>query len=384
MRVRQTRSPHRFRTEAEFVQWLRRQTTVAARALRLGIGDDAALVRPARNRDVVLKADLSIEGVHFARDIHPARAVGHRALARPLSDVAAMGGTPRFALLSLAMTEEVNRAWIEQFYAGFRALAERAGVALIGGDTAISPAQMMADVMVVGEVPRARALRRSGARPGDQIFVTGRLGASALGLRLLRSPRHSGRAPQARAAVRAHLYPEPRCALGRYLLAHRLASACIDISDGLSIDLHHLCEASRVGAWVWEELIPTAGGPLASRPEALSLALEGGEDYELLFTVPPRWAGRVPARWAGVPLTRLGEIRRPRGVTLIAADGHARTLQPSGYDHFRPRSPRSARPASQKASAGAGLEASSRRRTGDRTPHAAHQLGQLGASPMKL
>jgi len=331
-----------FRTETEFVTWLRSR---ASGGLRIGIGDDAAVIAGPRGRDLVLKTDLSIEGVHFTRGLHPPRSVGHRALARSLSDLAAMGATPKFALISLAVSKRATQAWIKQVYSGIFALAARFGVAVVGGDTAVVPGATLLDAVAVGDVGRGAAVRRSGARPGDQVYVSGRLGLSALGLRLLRSTggrrRLTAKRIQDRAAaraVRAHLYPEPRCALGQYLSQKRLASALIDLSDGLSTDLGHVCLASGVGAIVWADRIPApplGGARRSGDPDSLSLALHGGEDYELLFTVPRGKVSRLPARFRGVRLHLIGEIRRSRDVLLIQSNGSQAPLRPRGYDHFR-------------------------------------------------
>ena len=327
-----------FRTETEFVRWLRQRAPREAGRLRLGIGDDAALVVVTRRHDLILTTDLSLEGVHFLESRHPPRSVGHRALARSLSDIAAMGGTPRFALISLALSRKATRAWVEEFYAGISGLALRFGVRLIGGDTAIVSGSTGIDVIVAGEVIRGKALRRSGARPGDQLFVSGRLGVSALGLRALQSL--AGRRGKADGSVHTHLYPEPRCALGRFLSQKRLASALIDVSDGLSADLGRLCEASGVGACVWADQIPGPEVPEARqyrRLRPLDLALNGGDDYELLFTVPPGKLAKMPRRFRGVPLHHFGEIRTSKELILVLANGEVRSLQPSGYDHFRKR-----------------------------------------------
>ena len=330
-----------FQTEIEFVRWLQVLTSTKKSAhLKLGIGDDAALVAAGRDRDFILSTDLSIEGVHFNRRLHPARSVGHRALARSLSDVAAMGGIPRFALLSIAFPRATTRAWVEEFFQGLLRLARRFRVDVIGGDTAVVARAGMMDVTVVGEVPRGKALRRSGARPGDQVFVSGWLGRSALGLQILKSrargkggiaPLASG-AKEIEASLRAHLYPEPRCELGSFLQRTRLASALMDISDGLSTDLTRLCDASGVGAEIRAEQVP---GPEISQPaKSLELALHGGEDYELLFTVPARKAAQLPGRFQGIPLRRIGEIKRSRNLILICRDGAKVPLVAAGYDHF--------------------------------------------------
>jgi thiamine-monophosphate kinase len=329
-----------FQSEDEFVRWLRTVSSKKLRQVSMGVGDDAALVRVSRNHDLILTTDLSIEGVHFIAGLHPARSIGHRALARSLSDIAAMGGLPRFALISVAFPRAVSRAWIEEFYRGALDLADRFHVAVVGGDTSIVRRTAMIDVTLAGEVVRGRGLLRSGARPGDQIFVTGRLGQSARGLEILKSRARGrkgarGKEPETSAsagAVKAHLYPEPRCGVGRWLQRNGLPSALMDISDGLSTDLMRLCEASGVGAKVEAECVP---GPAGVPPDhSLELALNGGEDYELLFTVPARKAAKVPRTCRGVPIHCIGQIRRSRDVLLVRRDGSQSPLSPAGYDHF--------------------------------------------------
>lgn len=242
-----------------------------ARGVLLGIGDDAAGLAPLPpSQELLITTDLVIEGAHFRPSDHPARALGHKVLARGLSDIAAMGGRPLYALLSLCLPPWADRPWQKQFFNGLFHLADRHGVALIGGDLAAGPL-LAADIIVLGTVPRGRALRRSGARPGDLLYVSGRLGGSALGLERIGTKDH---------AARRHLYPEPRLDLGRRLL--RLgATAAMDISDGLSIDLYRLATESRAGAVVHSQDIPLFPGA------TLDHALHGGEDYELLFTLPP-------------------------------------------------------------------------------------------------
>ena len=299
--------------------------------MRLGIGDDAAIVEVKRGQEMILTTDMSIEGVHFRRQLHPARSVGHRALARSLSDIAAMGGTPRYALVSLALNRRATRAWIRDFYSGMLELARRFRVELVGGDTARVRGVTTIDVVVAGEVPRGGALRRSGARPGDQLYVSGRLGLSAWGLQLLES-RTRIRGAEQEHALQAHLYPEPKCALGRFLRQRRLASALMDLSDGLSTDLARLCEASEVGAQIRAASLP---GPQVEDKTNLDLALHGGEDYELLFAVPPRKARLVPRRFRSVPLYWIGEVQQSRKLQLIGNDGKARLLELRGWDHFQ-------------------------------------------------
>ncbi len=276
-----------------------------------GIGDDCAIFRPrGAKEDLLFTTDLFIEGVHFKRSTHTPAMVGHKALARGLSDIAAMGGDPRFCLLSLGLPPWADRRWIDRFYAGFLKLAASAGAVLAGGDLSRSE-RVVCDIVVAGSVPKGRALRRDGARPGDAIYVSGKLGGSALGLATRR-----GR------AWKRHTYPEPRLALGRYLRQKLHVTSAMDLSDGLSLDLRRLCVASNVAAEI--ETPPVFPGA------TLEQALHGGEDYELLFTVPP--GVRVPARFKDLPLTRIGVIRRGiPGRVLLSGQ----PLAPLGYDHFR-------------------------------------------------
>jgi thiamine-monophosphate kinase len=320
-----------FKSEAAFTNWIRSRTPQRVAGLTLGIGDDAAVVAVPTGRELILTTDLSIEGVHFRSDLHPPRSVGHRALARSLSDVAAMGGMPRYALISLAISVHTGQVWLSGFFDGLLALARRFGVALIGGDTSVVDGPCAVDVIVTGEVPRGQALRRSSAKPGDLVFVSGRLGMSALGLRLLPS-RARIRKPAGNAALRAHLFPQPQCTLGRFLSEHHMATAMMDLSDGLSIDLRRLCNASRVGASLFADRLPTP--PVPDPEDALELALHGGEDYQLLFTVSPAKSSSIPRRFGRIPLQCIGEVCTSREINLIAPNGDRVPLENRGYDHF--------------------------------------------------
>jgi thiamine-monophosphate kinase len=295
-----------------------------------GIGDDCAVLRPPRGTEWLVTTDFTLENIHFRRAWHPAESVGHRCLARGLSDIAAMGGEPVAAFLSLALPRDLPQSWVRRFVRGLVSLAERYAVTLAGGDTAESPAGILADIVVVGTVPKGKAVLRSGACPGDLIFVSGELGGSAAALREMRSnPKgkpNPGRYPR-------HFYPEPRIALGRILRQRGLASAMIDLSDGLSTDLAHICEESGVGAKIESALIPRARIGKTAREVSLDLALHGGEDYELLFTAPP--GRRVPAQIAGVPLTQIGQITRSRKILARNPKGDAHKLVPRGWEHFR-------------------------------------------------
>jgi thiamine-monophosphate kinase len=312
--------------------------------LTLGIGDDCAVMRPRRGEDLVVTTDLSLENVHFRRDWHPPESVGHRCLARGLSDLAAMGARPEAAFLSLALPEELtgspkgslNASWIEGFLDGLMSLAGRHRVPLAGGDMAKSPPGMhsrggglvVADIVLLGSLPKGRALLRSGARAGDEIYVTGTLGGSAAELCALERRPADFRAKDK--AQHPHLYPEPRLAAGRKLLRDSLATAAIDVSDGLSTDLSHLCEESGVAAEIEAEALPV------DARATLEQALHGGEDYELLFTASPKTA--VPSQLGGVSVHRIGWMKKPgRGPLLeMGRRGGKRTpLAAGGWEHFR-------------------------------------------------
>ena len=315
-----------------------------------GIGDDAAIVRPRRGHDAVITADLLVEEIDFRRDSMPPRFLGHKALAVSLSDIAAMGARPRWALLSVGVPREIWRSrFLEEFYAGFYELADEHGVALIGGDVSRAPERLIIDSIALGEVARGRAVLRSGAQVGDQIFVTGALGGAAAGLRLLESSARLARGAarsyatpphklSARAAlVLRHLRPAPRVEWGALLGEKRLASAMIDLSDGLSSDLAHICAASGVGAEVDAALLPLDPNLARVRGQgwdALALALHGGEDFELLFTINPRRAARLPEEIEGVRATRVGEITDQAGDVRLRQGGRARRLRPAGFVHF--------------------------------------------------
>jgi thiamine-monophosphate kinase len=284
---------------------------------------------------MVLTCDWFLEGTHFLRDKHPADAVGWKCLARAVSDIAAMGAVPRCFLLSLALPGELTGSWFDHFLAGLRRAAGRFGCSLAGGDTT-ERREVLINVTVVGEVRRGREVRRFGARPCDIIYVSGQLGESELGLRLLRERKRGLAMREQR--LRKHLYPEPRLELGRWLSEKRVPSAMMDLSDGLSSDLRRLCEASRVGAAVRSDLLPTARVTKMERNhrnDRLQLALHGGDDYELLFTVPKSKAERLPRSVDGVALTPIGEVTRTREVMVVDGNGRPRVLKPRGWDPFK-------------------------------------------------
>jgi thiamine-monophosphate kinase len=300
-----------------------------------GIGDDCAVLRLPPGRESLVTTDFSLEGIHFRRDWDPPESVGHRCLARGLSDIAAMGGEPVAAFLSLALPRNLPRSWVGKFLRGLIGLAGKFGVTLAGGDTAESPNGILADIVVVGSVPAGKAILRLGARPGDRIYVSGELGGSAAALQQmkLRQIKKKPKRELNPAEYPRHFFPEPRIELGRMLREEGLASAMIDTSDGLSTDLGHICEESGVGAEVEAEVIPRArvGKP---PPEVdFELALHGGEDYELLFTAPRNRT--IPSQIAGVPIIKIGRITRTRKLVLRNRRGVAHKLHPRGWEHFR-------------------------------------------------
>ena len=271
--------------EKALIRRIRDRAARSAPGLRagIGIGDDSAVVPIPRGHEALLTTDFSLEGVHFRRAWHPPESVGHRCLTRGLSDIAAMGGQPLAVFLSLALPRNLPQSWVDGFLRGLLMLASEFKVRLAGGDTAESPGGVIADIVVLGSVPKGKAVLRSGARPGERIYVTGELGASAATLDLLASGK------KARAAdFPRHFHPVPRIEVGRFLREKGLVTAMIDISDGLSTDLGHICEESGVGAELDAEAIPVAKMGKSERKVDFRFALHGGEDYELLFTAPPK------------------------------------------------------------------------------------------------
>ncbi len=320
------------------------------RELRLGIGDDCAILRPRSGEEIVVTTDLTLEGRHFRRDWHSPASAGHRTLARGLSDLAAMGARPMAAFLSLALPRSTasDGGWLEGFLDGLFTLADEVGVPLAGGDTAEAPGEdILADIVLLGAVPTGKALRRDGARPGDRLFCTGALGGAAAELQALAaapSEEMKGFAKRNAddGALHPQLFPQPRLAIGQRLMRGRLATAAIDLSDGLSSDLRHLCEASGVAAEIQAARIPIhplarVGRSGANDERGLPLALHGGEDYELLFAAPPR--ARVPRRIAGVALTEIGRVVAARQqqslVTLVGKNGERTELPAGGWEHLR-------------------------------------------------
>ncbi len=324
-------------SELQLIDRIRRHAKSGARAtgarIVQAIGDDCAVLEIAAEYETLVTTDFSLEGVHFRRDWHPAEAVGHRCLVRGLSDIAAMGGEPVAAFLSLALPGDLPQKWVDQFLGGFLNLARQFGVTLAGGDISQSISGVLADITVMGTVPRGQAILRSGARPGDHLYVTGELGAASAMLdRMFANPNRRYRPSESP----EHFFPQPQVKVGRYLREKKIASAMIDISDGLSTDLTHLCDESGVRAEVQAEAIPIAS--IGKHEVSLENALHGGDEYQLLFSAPAN--KRVPAEIAGVSISQIGYIEAPRKhlPKILLFEGNdaelGSELSPMGWEHF--------------------------------------------------
>jgi len=303
--------------------------------VEIGIGDDATIWRPKKGFDTLLTTDWFLEGTHFWRDWHPAEAVGWKCLMRAASDVAAMGGDPKCFLLSLALPTSCAGTWLKGFLQGLMKAARKLKCPLAGGDTTRSD-RVLININVVGEVRSGRAVRRNGAKPGDRIFVSGRLGEAELGLKMAGQLRKAGEGPGS-PLLNKHLHPEARVELGQWLATNRLATAMMDISDGLSSDLTRMCIASQVGAEIELARIPVAAGEFRAKfspRELTQAALHGGDDYELLFCVGNQDGKRVPKVFRGVTLTEIGRITKQRTIKLAESSGKIVPLRPLGWDSF--------------------------------------------------
>ena len=341
------------RKEFDFINALRKRAESelplapnrAQTDLVLGIGDDAAVIGSTSDKESVVTTDLLVEDIDFQQYRHLI-SLGHKALAVSLSDIAAMGARPRWSILSLGVPEDVWKTnFVEHLYDGLFALARRYDVRLIGGDTSRTSDKIVLDSIVLGECEKESSVKRSGARPGDQIFVTGSLGGAAAGLRLVERGAHlanqnfgENETQKLDYVLLRQLRPEPRVGWGMVLGQGRLATSMIDVSDGLSSDLNHLCTESSVGAVIQSSLIPIdeqvaeLSGRRALDP--LQLALHGGEDFELLFTVRPQDVARLPKRVDSVGVTRIGEITEAATGIKISEGTRVWDLAPGGWEHF--------------------------------------------------
>ena len=337
------------KSEFDFIASLRQRVTASALqndSLVAGIGDDAAVFRSSAGKETVITADLLAEDIDFRRTTTAPFLLGHKALAVSLSDIAAMGARPLWSLISIGVPEDVwQTEFVDQFYEGVLELANHYGVQLIGGDTSRTNESIVIDSVVAGECAAGTAVMRSGASPGDQIFVTGSLGAAAAGLRLIERGAHLAEQNLAdedsqkldHVLIR-QLRPEARVGWGIVLGEERLATAMIDLSDGLSSDLNRLCDASGVGALIDSSLLPIDNrvvelcGRRALDP--LQLALHGGEDFELLFTVKPDIVARLPRRVDGVEIKRIGAMTNAIEGIKISEGPRVWDLKPGGWKHF--------------------------------------------------
>lgn len=315
-----------------------RRTTAQGHGVNLGIGDDAAWVQ-TRSGSCLLTTDLLIEGVHFEFKWTSLYALGHKTLAVNMSDIAAMGGTPAYLLLSLGIPAAFESEDVEEFYRGIRSLALKSGVALVGGDTSVARS-LFISACLVGQAPY-RPITRAGAQVGDDIYVTGTLGDSALGLKLLKRKSPKLTQPAAKFLLSRHHFPTARVQAGAILAREKLARAMIDVSDGLLQDLDHICKASRIGAVLAEEKLPLSAAyrSLAGH-DGTGHALAGGEDYELLFCARRRDRSRIEKLQGrfNVPITRIGTCVPARdGMTVLDRKGQRISFRARGHDHFKQR-----------------------------------------------
>ncbi len=308
-----------------------RHFTRPARNAVLGVGDDCALVDVANGMDLAVSTDTMVSGTHFFPDVDP-ETLGHKALAVNLSDMAAMGAMPYWAMLALTVPD-VNHEWLAKFAKGFFDLAEEFNVSLIGGDTTRGPLTMT--VTIMGEVPAGAALRRGGAKAGNDIWVSGNLGDAALAVAHRKGLLKLEEGDYMEAVMRLY-EPTPRVNLGQALRG--LATAAIDISDGLLADLDHICVLSKVGATVEADRLPVSeiGARHIETAAGLTAVVAGGDDYELCFTAPENARESIEdlVDMLGVPLTRIGQIRKGKGVSLVSADGKPIAVDGRGFDHF--------------------------------------------------
>jgi len=324
--------------EFELIRCLRRATAIprgGQASVLAGIGDDAAILKPRPGRVILATTDLLAERIHFDLRFTSYRQLGYKAAMANLSDIAAMGGVPRFLLIALALTPRETSRDVEAMYEGIRAACDPAGVAVVGGDTSASRTDLFLAVMVLGDVAPQDALRRSGARAGDRLYVTGTLGDAQAGLELLQARKRSNSY-----LITRHLTPTARLKEARRLADGRLASAAIDVSDGLAGDIRHICEESGVGCLIDARKLPLSPQLLiharAHKRDPIAYALSGGEDYELLFTVPPAKVARVDSliRRRLLRATPIGLITpRRQGLRLIGVNGSVRPLTARGYEH---------------------------------------------------
>ena len=317
--------------ERELLAVIRRHFTVPREDVVFGIGDDTAVLKPGPGLLLVTN-DILVEGYDFILSLHDPRLLGRKSLNVNISDIAAMGGRPLYAVLGLGLPSGISLDWVVDFFAGFKEAGRAADVALVGGD--LSQARhVFVSVMMIGRAKRA--VLRNGARPGDHIFVSGPLGDSKQGLLLYKKGRRLGESATTDYFLREFLDPKPQTALGLELAGRRAVSAMIDCSDGLSVDLNNICQASGVGAEIDPLRIPISRALKSFRKEPLSLAMHGGEDFRLIFTVRPSALPRLESLRKKFRLTEIGRVVAEKGIRTVDARGRRKVLEIKGYEHFR-------------------------------------------------
>lgn len=354
MPTRASRGNPNVHSEFHLIQQVKQLLGSAGTSVVVGIGDDAALIELNPKHQTLLSTDLLIEHIHFDLTYSTLVDVGYKAAVANLSDIAAMGGIPRYMLVGLALPPVLRRTTpVKQLYKGIRQACQHLKVAIIGGDTSASRQDLFLSITIIGENPKGLCLTRAGAKVGDLLYVTGTLGDSHCGLKILqqhkaktsRSSPHSSKRPY-QFLIARHLRPTARVDIGRLLSAGRIATAAIDLSDGLSGDLHHLCQQSRVGAEIEETHLPLSRAcrtyATAQQSNPSTYALAGGEDYELLFTVPPKNQKKLDkiVHALNYPITKIGSIRSKNfGVRLTSYNGKQKRLTRVSYQHFTNRTP---------------------------------------------
>jgi thiamine-monophosphate kinase len=331
------------RSEFELINYLKRKTLDSSKLnpkLKVGIGDDCAVISKDSKTDLVITSDLLVEDIDFRLAWTRAEYLGHKALAVSLSDVAAMGAKPCWAMLSIGVPAKIWKTnFVDEFYKGFFKLAKKFHVALVGGDVSKTPDKIVIDSFLAGETKKGKAILRSGAKPGDLIFVTGELGGAAAGLKLLEKGERfekSSKNPSQKLLLR-QLKPNAQTEIGQILGEKNLATAMIDVSDGLSSDLAHLCRASGVGARVFTDNIPFhkhLKNVVETLEEKLDFALNGGEDFELLFTIDPKKISQLEKELEKFSFSRIGEIVANATIIELIEKERSRVLEPHGFRHF--------------------------------------------------
>lgn len=323
--------------EFGLIERIKKLVGVPSKGVVVGIGDDSAVIRPAPGRLLLCTSDTLMEGVHFTLDMISPKQLGKKAMVANLSDIAGMGGEPKYAMVSIGLPRKISVEFVDEVFRGLKNVAKSYGVSIVGGDLVYSPSDIVINITILGEIEEGYTILRSGARPGDVILVTGDLGASAAGLELLKAGVSGNR------VIERFLTPTARVGEGRVIAQRKLATSMIDISDGLAGDMNHICSLSKVGAKIWAYEIPisqaTREVAQKLKRDPLDFALYGGEDFELLFTTPPEKAQEamdVLKKRAKTSVSRIGEITPRRGrLQLISTDGKSVQLEPRGYEHFR-------------------------------------------------